>query len=114
MLSFSHAVMVAVTSLVTGTLGTNGVIVPGDTFPGFVNRSGFPVEQHSAVTPDGFVLTLFRLPAHKADAPVILLQHGILASMYSDTGSFDIILGPFIARFCTVLGSNPRHAARVP
>ncbi|XP_053698634.1 lipase 3-like [Sabethes cyaneus] len=56
--------------------------------------SGYPVEQHSAVTLDGYVLGLFRIPGSPTNPPakgkpVVFLQHGILCS------STDwIIMGP--------------------
>ena len=68
MRSFFRAAIVLVTTVVVGTAGQNGVIAPGDTFPGFVKRSGFPVEQHAVVTADGFAYgnfeTLSSFPPH--------------------------------------------------
>ena len=59
------------------------VIKPSDTFTEYVAGQGFPVEQHSVMTEDNYNLTLFRLPSSRgAGAPVVLLQHGILASCW--------------------------------
>ena len=65
-------------------LGSPVVIKPSDTFEGFVREMGFPVENHTAVTADGVELRLFRLPqpAATTPAPVVLLQHGVLASCW--------------------------------
>lgn len=54
-----------------------------------VKRMGLPVEKHRAVTSDGYVLTMFRIPANNTNSPVAFLQHGLIAS------SADwVILGP--------------------
>lgn len=63
-------------------LSARVVIKPTDTFEDFVRTMGFAVENHTAVASDGVELTLFRLPQPTADAPAVLLQHGILASAW--------------------------------
>ncbi|XP_055551550.1 lipase 3-like [Wyeomyia smithii] len=69
--------------------------IPGQaTTADLVVSSGYPVEQHSVVTEDGYVLSIFRIPGSPVSPPiegkpVVFLQHGILCS------STDwIIMGP--------------------
>lgn len=47
-----------------------------------ISAEGYTVEQHETVTPDGYVLTMFRIPGSPANAsrPVVFLQHGLLCS----------------------------------
>ena len=43
-----------------------------------INRRGFPCETHHAITTDGFILTVFRIPPSEPSSKLpILLQHGI-------------------------------------
>uniref|UniRef100_T1GDZ5 Partial AB-hydrolase lipase domain-containing protein n=1 Tax=Megaselia scalaris TaxID=36166 RepID=T1GDZ5_MEGSC len=52
------------------------------------NRShGFPVEEHSVQTEDGYILSIHRIP--KANGSVVFLQHGLLSS----SGDW-LIIGP--------------------
>lgn len=37
---------------------------------------GYPCEEHDVTTPDGYILTIHRLPNPKR--PVVFLQHGLL------------------------------------
>ena len=43
-----------------------------------INRRGFPCETHYAITTDGFILTVFRIPPAKPTSNLpILLMHGV-------------------------------------
>ncbi|XP_012138710.1 lipase 3-like [Megachile rotundata] len=44
-----------------------------------IKKEGYPVEAHIAVTKDGYMLTMHRIPG-KPGAPAIFLQHGLLGS----------------------------------
>jgi len=55
-------------------------ISPSETTQGYLRNYGIGVEEHFATTDDGYILRMFRLP--RPDAPVVLLQHGILASSW--------------------------------
>jgi lysosomal acid lipase/cholesteryl ester hydrolase len=55
--------------------------------PGIIKRWGYPVEIHEALTEDGYILTMHRIPyglhdglTHNARRPVVFLQHGLEAS----------------------------------
>ncbi|CAH1402322.1 unnamed protein product [Nezara viridula] len=73
-------------------LGTVLLIVPyavvglnlGASVESLVRSQGYPFEQHSVVTEDGYILTLHRIPYGKNHTGMIgrpiLLQHGILCS----------------------------------
>ncbi|CAH0401476.1 unnamed protein product [Chilo suppressalis] len=45
--------------------------------PSLINKYGYMVERHTAVTEDGYVLTLFRIPGNGS---VVFLMHGLLGS----------------------------------
>nr|XP_018903991.1 PREDICTED: lipase 3-like isoform X2 [Bemisia tabaci] len=45
----------------------------------YIRRNGYPLEVHKAETPDGFILTLFRIPGETGATPVYL-QHGLVDS----------------------------------
>eukprot|EP00937_MAST-01D_sp_MAST-1D-sp2_P004801 g4801.t1 len=79
-----------------------GNIRPSDTFEGYAASKGFPTERHSTVTRDGYTLTLFRLPQDRnattgGPAPVVLLQHGILASAWCWLVGADVSRAPAFA-----------------
>jgi len=44
-----------------------------------IRKAGYPAEAHIALTNDGYLLTLHRIPGSKDSLPV-LLQHGLLCS----------------------------------
>jgi len=48
-----------------------------------VTTRGYPIETHYVTTEDGYILTCFRIPGKSADAPPVLLQHGLLDSSYT-------------------------------
>ncbi|MFH4978709.1 hypothetical protein AB6A40_005418 [Gnathostoma spinigerum] len=58
------------------------------TVPEIIERWGYPVEQHSVITEDGYVLILHRIPHGKKESsknsstkkPVVFLQHGLLCT----------------------------------
>jgi pimeloyl-ACP methyl ester carboxylesterase len=54
-------------------------------FTQVVESHGYPCEMHRAVTSDGYILTLFRIPPKPSNAgrPPILLQHGLLDSAFT-------------------------------
>ncbi|VDM62291.1 unnamed protein product [Angiostrongylus costaricensis] len=81
--------------------------------PEIIQHWGYPVEVHQAVTADGYVLTLHRIPYGKesniatSSRPVVFLQHGLLCTssiwllnlphqsagfIFADNG-FDVWLG---------------------
>jgi pimeloyl-ACP methyl ester carboxylesterase len=54
--------------------------------PEIITTRGYPVEVHHAVTKDGYVLTLFRIPHNRQSNTVgspVILQHGLLDSSYT-------------------------------
>lgn len=58
-----------------------------------IANRGYPVENHTIQTPDGYLLTSQRIPYGKKspaaqNKPVVFLQHGLLCA------SSDWILGP--------------------
>jgi hypothetical protein len=73
---------VIVLAILAIILATSQAVVPSDTFEGYVTSQGYPVESHWATTEDGYILGLFRMPSKTKNAPVVLLQHGILASAW--------------------------------
>ena len=55
------------------------------TVPEIIKHWGYPSETHAAITEDGYVLTLHRIPfgktqLAKTNRPVVFLQHGLLCS----------------------------------
>ncbi|XP_012231415.1 lipase 3 [Linepithema humile] len=44
-----------------------------------IRKAGYPAEAHIALTEDGYLLTLHRIPGSK-NSPPVLLQHGLLCS----------------------------------
>lgn len=44
-----------------------------------IKKAGYPAEAHIALTKDGYLLTLHRIPGNNNSLPV-LLQHGLLCS----------------------------------
>ncbi|KAK6040194.1 ab-hydrolase associated lipase region [Cooperia oncophora] len=56
------------------------------TVPEIIRHWGYPVEVHYAVTQDGYILELHRIPYGKAgptsntSRPVVFLQHGLESS----------------------------------
>ncbi|KAJ8680379.1 hypothetical protein QAD02_016166 [Eretmocerus hayati] len=51
-----------------------------------IENEGYPVEVHSVITDDGYLLTIHRIPGSPESTP-IFLQHGLMAS------SFDWVIG---------------------
>ncbi|XP_063824708.1 lipase 3-like [Ostrinia nubilalis] len=55
--------------------------------PGLVAKYGYPIESHEVITPDGYILTMHRIP-HGRDRnnkpvrnkPVVFLMHGMMSS----------------------------------
>jgi len=56
------------------------VIQPSDTTEGYLAQYGVAVQEHFTKTDDHYILRLFRLP--RPGSPVVVLQHGILASSW--------------------------------
>ncbi|KAL0892712.1 hypothetical protein ABMA27_014429 [Loxostege sticticalis] len=64
--------------------------------PGLVSKYGYPIESHEVVTPDGYILTLHRIP-HGRDQnnrpdpnkKVVILVHGLMSS-----SACYLVLGP--------------------
>lgn len=55
-------------------------IQPDETIPSYLAKYDIAVEEHWVTTDDGYILEVFRLP--RPEAPVVLMQHGILASAW--------------------------------
>jgi hypothetical protein len=58
----------------------------GMNFTQIVESWGYPCEEHHAQTPDGYILTLFRIPPKSSGSlnrPPVLLQHGLLDSSFT-------------------------------
>lgn len=64
-------------------------------FPELVKKYGYPVEEYTVNTEDGYILTLFRIPHGKSlpengvIRPVVFLQHGLV-----DSSDDWILMGP--------------------
>ena len=41
-----------------------------------IQSKGYPAEEHNVTTPDGYILTIFRIP--NPNKPTVFLQHGLL------------------------------------
>jgi len=54
--------------------------------PAIIKSKGYPVEQYSCTTDDGYILGMFRIP--RAGARPVLLQHGLLDSAFTWVGNF--------------------------
>ena len=53
--------------------------------PQLIQKYGYPVEEHTVKTEDGYLLTHFRIPHGRAGAPArrgrpVILQHGIVSA----------------------------------
>ncbi|XP_045495984.1 lipase 3-like [Colias croceus] len=54
--------------------------------PAIIRRHNYPLEEHSVVTPDGYILGMHRIPYGRdrhnlpGDRPAILVMHGLLSS----------------------------------
>eukprot|EP00301_Raphidiophrys_heterophryoidea_P003981 c11770_g1_i1.p1 GENE.c11770_g1_i1~~c11770_g1_i1.p1 ORF type:complete len:413 (+),score=96.36 c11770_g1_i1:1-1239(+) len=75
-------------------------IDPKEKFQDYLGSLGLTVEEHFATTDDGYILRLYRIPGQNSSSPVVILQHGILASMWSwvDNNVPDLAPGIFLAR----------------
>jgi len=56
------------------------VIKPSDTTEGYLEQYGINVSEHFVTTDDNYILRMFRLS--RPGSPVVLLQHGVLASSW--------------------------------
>uniref|UniRef100_T1H449 AB hydrolase-1 domain-containing protein n=1 Tax=Megaselia scalaris TaxID=36166 RepID=T1H449_MEGSC len=54
-----------------------------------IKNDGYPVETHTVITSDKYILTLHRIPPKNSNSPVIFLMHGL-----SSSSSDFVILGP--------------------
>ncbi|GLV33498.1 uncharacterized protein CBL_20232, partial [Carabus blaptoides fortunei] len=54
------------------------------TVPGLIAKYGYPVEEHSVTTEDGYILSMYRIPHAKSgpshNRPVVYIQHGFLSN----------------------------------
>lgn len=48
----------------------------------YLSKYGYEFEEHPIETEDGFVLSLHRIPAQSAGAPVVFLVHAFLSSAF--------------------------------
>ena len=64
-------------------------IVPADEdldFDQMVRGRGYPCEIHQVTTKDGYILTVYRIPAKKTGSTppqAVILQHGLLDSAFT-------------------------------
>eukprot|EP00929_Paragymnodinium_shiwhaense_P103678 TRINITY_DN6734_c0_g1_i1.p1 TRINITY_DN6734_c0_g1~~TRINITY_DN6734_c0_g1_i1.p1 ORF type:complete len:416 (+),score=78.76 TRINITY_DN6734_c0_g1_i1:51-1250(+) len=67
---------------VVGVLTPEAVagIPPTESTEDYLAKYGIPVDEHFATTEDGYILRSYRL--RREGAPVVLLQHGVLASSW--------------------------------
>ena len=65
----------------------------GRDMPTLIGVRGYTVETHYATTPDGYILTMFRIPFAKgnevANKRPVLLQHGLLDSSYTWINNYE-------------------------
>jgi hypothetical protein len=54
-----------------------------------VQKRGYALETHYITTEDGYILTVFRIPGKTAEAPPVLLQHGLLDSSFTWVSNFE-------------------------
>lgn len=61
-----------------------------------VTARGYVIETHNVTTADGYILTMFRIPAGKVSknlraalGPPVILQHGLLDSSYTWVNNFE-------------------------
>ena len=64
------------------------------TFQQIVQDYGYPLETHKVTTSDGYILTTFRIPHGKNQAPAdgrpaVIIQHG-----YFDSADITVVHGP--------------------
>lgn len=74
------SLLLAVYSILAAVLVAQPVIKPSDTTGGYLKQYGIDVSEHFVTTDDQYILRLFRLS--RPGAPVVMLQHGILASSW--------------------------------
>jgi pimeloyl-ACP methyl ester carboxylesterase len=61
----------------------------GKDMEAIVKLRGYPIDRHTVTTPDGYILTLFRInKAPHQNQPPVLLQHGLLDSSYTWVNNF--------------------------
>lgn len=46
-----------------------------------IRSKGYPGEEHDVITPDGYILTVHRIP--NPNKPVVFLQHGLLDASHT-------------------------------
>jgi len=79
----SSTMIVRIVFVLLSLYGVNALLDPEITMtvPEIINRWGYPAEEVSVVTEDGYILTMHRIPYGKdgpsPNRPVIFLQHGL-------------------------------------
>jgi len=70
-------------------------------FQEICSENGFLFEEHSVVTEDGYVLSLYRIPGmigeETTSKPPVLFQHGLFASAYSWIFNYADVAPAFVA-----------------
>jgi lysosomal acid lipase/cholesteryl ester hydrolase len=65
----------------------------GRDMPTLIRVRNYTVETHYATTPDGYILTMFRIPSSKGSEMLnkrpVLLQHGLLDSSYTWINNYE-------------------------
>lgn len=51
-----------------------------------IRKQGYAAEEHLIATEDGYLITLHRIPG-PTSSPVVLLEHGLLASSFDFTAN---------------------------
>ncbi len=87
--SIKFSLLILVVSAFDGVLGVPTLRHDPDEFfntTQLIQSKGYPAEEHTVTTPDGYILTIFRIP--NPGRPAVFLQHGLMDASHTFVMNF--------------------------